>query len=246
MFQRIVCGVDGSAASLEAVRQADVLLADGGRLVLVAAVDLTDAIHFQIAPTAVHAARRALEKADELDRWAKTALEEARQEVTRASDVATVEVAGGPARCLVETAASESARLVVVGTHGLGRVRGIALGSVTTRLLHRAPCSVHVARRPAEDDWSPRTILVGVDGSQEAESALDVARRLATRVDATVETVTIEHRGPSHQIVAAARDVDLLVVGSRGLHGARGLGSVSAHVAHAAHCSVLVVRGETG
>ena len=63
MFERIVCGVDGSEASLEGVRQADVLLADGGRLVLVSAVDLTDAIHFQIAPTAVHAARRALEKA---------------------------------------------------------------------------------------------------------------------------------------------------------------------------------------
>ena len=57
MFERIVCGVDGSEASLEAVRQADVLATDGGRLVLVAAVDLTDALHFQVAPTAVHAAQ---------------------------------------------------------------------------------------------------------------------------------------------------------------------------------------------
>ena len=38
------------------------------------------------------------------------------------------------------------------------------------------------------------------------------------------------------------RDADLLVVGSRGLHGVRALGSVSERVAHRAPCSVLVVR----
>jgi nucleotide-binding universal stress UspA family protein len=243
MFERIVCGVDGSVESLEAVRQADVLLEEGGRLVLVTAVDLTDAIHFQVARTAVHAARHALEKAVELDLRAKEALERAREEVVQARDVETVQAAGGPARCLVEAAAAAQARLIVVGTHGLGRVRGIALGSVTTRVLHRAPCSVHVARRQAEEAWSPSTIVVGVDGSPGADAALEAARRLATRLGATVETVTIEHRRPAHSLVEAARDADLLVVGSRGLHGARALGSVSEHVAHAAACPVLVVRG---
>ena len=34
----------------------------------------------------------------------------------------------------------------------------------------------------------------------------------------------------------------LVIVGSRGLHGVSALGSVSAQVAHRAHCSVLVVR----
>lgn len=244
MFERIVCGVDGSDESLEAVRQADVLLEEDGRLVLVTAVDLTDAIHFQIAPTAVHAARHALEKAVELDRKAKEALERARAEVVRSRDVATVEAAGGPARCLVELAAAEQAPLIAVGTHGLGRVRGIALGSVTTRVLHRAPCSVHVARRPAEGGWPPRMIVVGVDGSPPADAALEVARDLAAGLGATVETLTIEHRWPSHALVEAARDADLLVVGSRGLHGARALGSVSEHVAHAAACPVLVVRNQ--
>jgi nucleotide-binding universal stress UspA family protein len=242
MFERIVCGVDGSEESLEAVRQADVLLANEGRLVLVSAVDLTDAIHFQIAPTAVHAARHALEKAEELDRNAREALARARPEATRAAEVATVEAAGGPARCLIESAASERATVIAVGTHGLGRMRGVALGSVTTRVLHRAPCSVHVARRPAQGRWAPRMILVGVDGSPEAETALEAARALETRLGATVETLTIEHRRPAHTLVQAAEDVDLLVVGGRGLHGAHLLGSVSEHVAHDARCSVLVVR----
>ena len=38
------------------------------------------------------------------------------------------------------------------------------------------------------------------------------------------------------------RIVDLVVIGSRGLHGLKALGSVSERVAHQAECSVLVVR----
>jgi nucleotide-binding universal stress UspA family protein len=44
------------------------------------------------------------------------------------------------------------------------------------------------------------------------------------------------------RLVEAAMDADLLVVGSRGLHGIKALGSVSERVAHEAKCSVLVVR----
>ena len=47
---------------------------------------------------------------------------------------------------------------------------------------------------------------------------------------------------PATALVAAAADADLLVVGSRGLHGFNALGSVSERVAHNARCSVLIVR----
>lgn len=243
MLERIVCGVDGSEESLEAVRQADTMLEEGGRLVLVAVVDLSDTIHFQIAPTAIHAARRALARAEELDRHALEALEHARAKARRAADVTSVEVAGPPATCLVETAVTENAGAVVVGTHGRGRVAGIALGSVATRVLHRAPCSVLVARRAAAGDWAPRTIVAGVDGSAEAEAALAAARGLESRFGAALRVLTVEHGRAAHGLVEAARDADLLVVGSRGMHGARALGSVSERVAHEAPCSVLVVRG---
>ena len=242
MFERIVCGVDGSAAGLEAVRQADVLLADGGRLVLVAAVDLTDALHFQIAPTAVHAARHALERAEELDRRALESLDRARAEVGPATDVATLQASGAPARCLAETALAEGAALVAVGSHGLGRAED--LGGVAVRLLHRARCSLHVARAPAAGRWSPRTIVAGTDGSTQSEAAVAVARELGGRLGAEVETLTIEHHRPGHALVEAAAGADLLVVGRRGSHGAHLLGSVSHHVARAARCSVLVVRAE--
>jgi nucleotide-binding universal stress UspA family protein len=47
---------------------------------------------------------------------------------------------------------------------------------------------------------------------------------------------------PVPGLVDRSADHDLLVVGSRGLHGLRALGSVSERVAHRAKCSVLVVR----
>jgi nucleotide-binding universal stress UspA family protein len=242
MFERIVVGVDASPESLEAVRQADTLLRPDGRLVLVAAVDLSETIHFQIAPTAIHAARRALERAEELDRSAAAALDRAREATTRAGDVAAVQVAGAPAAALLEAVATERADLVAVGTHGLGRVAGIALGSVASRMLHRAPCSVLVARRAESGTWAPRRIVVGVDGSAEADAALAVARELETRFEASARVTRVETGRPAAALVDATSDADLLVVGSRGVHGARALGSVSVRVAHDAHCSVLVVR----
>jgi nucleotide-binding universal stress UspA family protein len=242
MIERIVVGVDASPESLEAVRQADVLLDPDGKLVLLAAVDLSDTIHFQIAPTAIHAARRALEKAEQLDREAQAALARARDLVTRAAGVETVEVSGAPSACLLEAVATEHADLVAVGTHSLGRMAGITLGSVATRMLHRAPCSVLVARPPRSGSWSPRTIVVGIDGSTEADAALDEARRLEARFGARVTALKIDVGRASTGLVDAASGADLLVVGSRGVHGARALGSVSERVAHEASCSVLVVR----
>jgi nucleotide-binding universal stress UspA family protein len=240
-FERIVCGVDGSPESLEAVRQSDVLLPRGGSLVLVAAVDLMQAVHVRATPTAVHAARHMLEDVEKLDQEAANALERARAQVTRASDVLSRETGGPPASSLLEAAAAERATLVAVGTHGLGRAAGVVLGSVATRVVHRAPCSVLIARRLA-GDWCPRTVVVGVDGSEGAEAALHACRELESRLGADVRVVTSTGRRPAHELLEAAAAADLLAVGSRATHHAFGLGSVSEHVAHHARCSVLVVR----
>ena len=51
---------------------------------------------------------------------------------------------------------------------------------------------------------------------------------------------------PVQAIVSAAADADLVVVGSRGMHGLKALGSVSERVAPQANCSTLVVREPRG
>jgi nucleotide-binding universal stress UspA family protein len=47
---------------------------------------------------------------------------------------------------------------------------------------------------------------------------------------------------PVRVLTAASADADLLVLGSRGRHGFKSLGSVSERVAHRAACSTLIVR----
>lgn len=62
--------------------------------------------------------------------------------------------------------------------------------------------------------------------------------------DAVVDVMPIAVEGtPATALVAAARSADLLVVGSRGLGGFKGLvlGSVSQRVAHHAPCPVVVI-----
>ena len=50
--------------------------------------------------------------------------------------------AGHAARTIAEIAEEVDADLVVVGTHGYGRVAGLLLGSVTQGLLHAGVCPV--------------------------------------------------------------------------------------------------------
>jgi nucleotide-binding universal stress UspA family protein len=54
--------------------------------------------------------------------------------------------------------------------------------------------------------------------------------------------VELDEGPPVEVLLTAAEGADLLVVGSRGLHGVSALGSVSERVAHGARCSVLVAR----
>ena len=73
-----------------------------------------------------------------------------------------------------------------------------------------------------------------------------LAEEAAAVVAATrVEPVVLDTRGPAPAAICSAADqvgASLIALGSRGLSGARALGSVSERVAHEARCSVLVVR----
>jgi nucleotide-binding universal stress UspA family protein len=136
------------------------------------------------------------------------------------------------------------------------------LGSLTTTVLHEAACSVLVAREPASAAVFPSAIVAGCDGSPASEHAVSVAEELASRFGAPLRLVVatggkgldpvavaaahpaVERHlsKPVDTLVTASEQADLVVVGSRGLHGVRALGSVSERVAHQARCSVLVVR----
>ncbi|MEX0673907.1 MAG: universal stress protein [Gaiellaceae bacterium] len=134
------------------------------------------------------------------------------------------------------------ATLAVVACEGYSRPVGIARGATATTLIHEAPCSVLVAREPADLATWPRTIVAGADGTPEAEQAVEVARELAARLGARLYLITAAHADPVTVLSDESEDADLIVVGHRGLTGVRSLGSVSERVAHEARCPVLVVK----
>jgi len=49
---------------------------------------------------------------------------------------------GDPAEMITETARVEKCDLIVMGTRGLSNIQGWALGSVSNKVLHSAPCMV--------------------------------------------------------------------------------------------------------
>lgn len=87
--------------------------------------------------------------------------------------------ADSPAWAIVKKAENWQADLVVVGSRGHPTLSRFFLGSVSQTVLTKAPCSVRVARCWARPDDSPGRVIVGVDGSANAEVAVRaVAARL--------------------------------------------------------------------
>jgi nucleotide-binding universal stress UspA family protein len=209
---------------------------------------------------AVHTGASAGKWAQRLNEEAQAALDEAQGIVANAE---TMLMHGRAAGTFVRVVNDSGATLAAVGSHEISRVAGMLIGSVATRVLHEAHCSVLVARA-SESPW-PRSIVVGLDGSGESFAAAVVAHTIAARTGSTVQLLvarggaaddvatealakfgydlTFSEQKPVPALLEAAREAHLLIVGNRGVTGLRALGSVSERVAHHAPCSLLVVRG---
>jgi nucleotide-binding universal stress UspA family protein len=197
-----------------------------------------------------------------------------------------------PARGLLE--ASADARVLVLGARGLGSLREVMLGSVSQQCLQHATIPVAIVRTDATGSQHGRSwIVVGVDGSETSQRALDWALDEGRLRNACVEVVhawnlpahavttlanayapfdedahhivdealekadatgvtsvrPVARQGSGGEVlVRLAEGADLVVVGSRGLGGFKGLllGSVSHHVTHHAPCPVVVVPHADG
>jgi len=81
---------------------------------------------------------------------------------------------------------------VVVGTRGHGAAVGALLGSVTNTLVHHCPKPLVIVHSPeAPVEAAPiRRVVVGVDGSRQADTALRWASDEAKLHGATLEVVT--------------------------------------------------------
>lgn len=286
----VVAGVDGSESALAAARWA----ADEAARKRVP-LRLVSVVHVPVASGYVGDAGLSVDLLDGLQAESLRMLDEARSTlVTRQPDldVTTAVLVGPPIPALVEE--SGAARLVVVGSRGMGGFRGMLVGSTAVALASRGQCPVAVIRGGGREDGP---VLVGVDGSPASDAAVALAfeeaslRRaelvalhtwlehasdpaylaavepalnwdrlsergmesLAERLAGCAERypdVTVTRRvtrgRPIVNLLAAAADAQLLLVGSRGRGTFAGvlLGSTSQALVYHAPCPLIVARGD--
>ncbi|MEV1238948.1 universal stress protein [Nonomuraea sp. NPDC050022] len=162
----IVVGVDGSLAGLEAVSWA-----------------AREAALREVPLVVAHAMPRwACETRDgrlaEATKWMRegcaTVLAEGKSRAVREqpkAEVETLALPGDPRPALIR--ASQDAELLVIGSHGLGGVRGMLIGSVAYGVAGHAACDVVVVR--ALPSLPRGEVVVGVDGSPRFDAVLDFA-----------------------------------------------------------------------
>lgn len=137
---------------------------------------------------------------------------------------------------------------VVVGVDGSrSSVRAAEAAAAAADARGTALTIVHA--RPTIPAPFGRGVVPPVAAADEHDPAHVAARLMARELrssypDLTVRLVLVDD-DPARAIVAAAKDAQLAVVGSRGLGAFRGLllGSVSQQVARSAPCPVLVMQG---
>jgi nucleotide-binding universal stress UspA family protein len=73
---------------------------------------------------------------------------------------------------IAERAQSFNADLVVVGSHHRSRLGRLVMGSVSQGVLHRATCSVRIGHRPMRRRDEGLRLLIGIDGSRDADAVI--------------------------------------------------------------------------
>jgi nucleotide-binding universal stress UspA family protein len=86
--------------------------------------------------------------------------------------VHTESAIGSPANILIWKAEEWNPELIVVGSHGRTALGRFFFGSVSQKVLHAANYSVRIARGKQNRPVMPSRLIVGVDGSKYAESAV--------------------------------------------------------------------------
>jgi nucleotide-binding universal stress UspA family protein len=139
---------------------------------------------------------------------------------------------------------------IVVGIDGFGHSQRALEWAMREAALRQAPLTVVTAHPTAvnylgstvsysEDD--PLTERARKAAQQETDEVLKKIGEPAPQV--TVQAVS---GTPAEELLSAAEDADLLVVGPRDAGGFARLvmGSVSSQVAHHAHCPVVIIPAE--
>jgi nucleotide-binding universal stress UspA family protein len=143
-------------------------------------------------------------------------------------------------------------RSIVVGTDGSDTARkavdeAIDLAKSVGASLHLVSAYEPVPQSRLRDEarQAPADLQWMINPREDVDATLSAAAEIVREAGVDVETFAREG-DPADAIldVAEERDADLIVVGNKGMTGARRflLGSVPNKVSHHAPCSVLIIR----
>jgi nucleotide-binding universal stress UspA family protein len=142
---------------------------------------------------------------------------------------------------------------IVVGTDGSETAAEAVRQAVDLAKLSNAQLSIVSAYEPlskrrieAEKEGAPADVQYEIGPREDVNLVLDAAAAAARKEGVTeVQTHPVEAE-PAEAILSVAEETkaDLIVVGNKGMTGARRflLGSVPNNVSHHAPCSVIIVR----
>ena len=132
---------------------------------------------------------------------------------------------GVAADSILSLAQSQEADVIIMGTHGRRGFDRLMLGSVTDRVMRRAPCPVLVASKPHDSAAAGKErghvhhlsrILFCADFSENSERALRYAISATAEYDAELTLLHVLDRGPSpakteEATAAATEQLDKLI-----------------------------------
>ncbi len=99
---------------------------------------------------------------------------------------------GSPAWEILSRADEFKPDLIVVGSQGLSAFQRILLGSISQKIVTEAKCSVRVSRRTNEDKTIPARILLGFDGTDGAEKAVETIKSRTWKNGSAVRVLIVE------------------------------------------------------
>jgi nucleotide-binding universal stress UspA family protein len=139
MFELIVVALDGSAYSLKALDYARELgEKHGSKLILLHAFQSTSDLRGTEGFNQMVGKRK---------QKGETIIKDAVNRLGPVSlDVEEDLLEGPAAEAIISVVESRHADLVVMGTRGMGSLTGLVFGSVSTKVVHHAPCPVMVVR----------------------------------------------------------------------------------------------------
>ncbi len=138
---------------------------------------------------------------------------------------------------------------IIVGVNGSAHSQRALEWAMEEAAIRHAPLTVltvhqaNVGYWGSEASYPPDHALA----EQARQSARDAVAKAAAQLGGPAPasiTVRAVSGSPAEELLNAARDADMIVIGSRGAGGFPRLliGSVSSHVTHYAHCPVVIIR----